>query len=283
MKKKLIGLLSLGIILAIIIGETAFSDPGGRAGTSGSPGEGTCANSGCHDSYSINTGGGSVVISSDELSSWSYTPGETYLINVKVAKVGAKLFGLDFEALQDNGADAGQLEIVNSSETYLKFKTIGANTRTGVVQQKDGGLADDSKTFTLSWTAPETNVGTVTFYVAGNAANDNGSDSGDYIYTASQQAKPASTTGISNKNYNSGTKVLYDIYNKSIKVEFPENQIFEDIKLIIYDLGGRQIQTTSNLVSGQKVDIQTDKFSSGMYFYELRNNNIKMNSGKFIF
>ena len=36
----------------------------------------------------------------------------------------------------------------------------------------------------LNWTAPDSAVGTIAFYVVGNAAN--GSTSGDYIYTASK-------------------------------------------------------------------------------------------------
>jgi len=46
-------------------------------------------------------------------------------------------------------------------------------------------------TFQFDWTPPATNAGPVTFYVAGNAANGNGSPTGDQIYTSSVQLTAA--------------------------------------------------------------------------------------------
>ena len=46
-------------------------------------------------------------------------------------------------------------------------------------------------TFEFDWTPPATNAGPVTFYAAGNAANGNGSPTGDQIYTTSVQLAPA--------------------------------------------------------------------------------------------
>ena len=40
-----------------------------------------------------------------------------------------------------------------------------------------------SGSWEIEWTAPSAGAGTVDFYFAGNAANQNGSTSGDYIYT----------------------------------------------------------------------------------------------------
>ena len=37
--------------------------------------------------------------------------------------------------------------------------------------------------WTFDWTAPETNEGSVTFYIASIAANNDGTDDGDYCYT----------------------------------------------------------------------------------------------------
>ena len=51
--------------------------------------------------------------------------------------------------------------------------------------------------WSFEWTAPPDDVGPVTFYAAGNAANNNGNNSGDYIYTTSALVplpEPGSTT-----------------------------------------------------------------------------------------
>ena len=41
-----------------------------------------------------------------------------------------------------------------------------------------------SRTWQVRWTAPSTDIGTVRFWFAGNAANGNGDNQGDYIYTS---------------------------------------------------------------------------------------------------
>ena len=50
-----------------------------------------------------------------------------------------------------------------------------------------------SGTFTFSWTAPATSAGTIVLYAAGNAANGDGTQLGDHIYTTSLQLTPAAT------------------------------------------------------------------------------------------
>jgi uncharacterized protein (TIGR03437 family) len=60
-------------------------------------------------------------------------------------------------------------------------------------------------TFDIPWTPPATDVGDVIFYFAGNAANDDGTPLGDYIYTGAKTissvnactVKPATTPAIS--------------------------------------------------------------------------------------
>ena len=44
--------------------------------------------------------------------------------------------------------------------------------------------------FQFDWTPPASNAGPVTFYVAGNAANGDGTSAGDHIYTSSVQLNP---------------------------------------------------------------------------------------------
>jgi hypothetical protein len=49
-------------------------------------------------------------------------------------------------------------------------------------------------TWVFNWTAPPTNVGPVTFYAAGNHANNDGNTSGDLIYFTVNQSQPAAPT-----------------------------------------------------------------------------------------
>ena len=62
------------------------------------------------------------------------------------------------------------------------------------IQQTSAGSRNGTRggaTFEFDWTPPSSNAGPVTFYAAGNAANGNGANTGDFIYTSSVQLNPA--------------------------------------------------------------------------------------------
>ena len=163
---------------------SVFASSGGKAGKTGSPGENTCTQ--CHGDFALNSGGGSVSITSPNLTGWSYTPGQTYTINVTVSKSGVQLFGLGFESLLSTGANAGTLVITNSVETHLLSANVSGSSRTNVVQETDGGASSNSHTFSFNWVAPSSGAGNLTFYAVGMACDNTGGTGGDYVYTTTQ-------------------------------------------------------------------------------------------------
>src|SRR5262249_3171120 len=50
--------------------------------------------------------------------------------------------------------------------------------------------APDQGSWAFTWTAPAISVGRVTFYAAGNAANGDGTNQNDFIYTTSVNIQP---------------------------------------------------------------------------------------------
>lgn len=182
MKKKIIFLLSSAAVLTTMSFSILSDD--GRAGVTASPNETSCNTSGCHTGNALNDPAGSLTIASPTLTNWQYTLGQTYTINVTVAKTGATLFGLGFEALTSAGANAGTLTAGTGTKTLNA--TVSGNSRTNIVHNGTGNTGTGTHTFSFTWKAPATNVGNVTFYCAGNAANKNGTTSGDFIYTKSQ-------------------------------------------------------------------------------------------------
>lgn len=167
----------------------------GRAGATGSPGETTCNTSLCHTGNTVNSNNGSIAIESPDLTGWQYVPGENYTISVTVAQNNRSLFGIGFEALTSSNGNAGILTPGVGSQ--LKNRIIQGVSRVNVVHIENGGASPNSHTFTFTWQAPATDIGPVTFYAAGNAANNNGSASGDFIYTTNQVVSPATTVGFS--------------------------------------------------------------------------------------
>jgi hypothetical protein len=66
------------------------------------------------------------------------------------------------------------------------------------VEYIEHSAASPSGTWTFSWTPPANASGNVAFYIAGNAANGNGSsDGGDHIYTTKYVLKPTSACASS--------------------------------------------------------------------------------------
>jgi uncharacterized protein (TIGR03437 family) len=59
--------------------------------------------------------------------------------------------------------------------------------------------ASGSATFEVQWTPPASEVGDVVFYAAGNAANGNGANTGDRIYTTKSTVSSAGACGLTKR------------------------------------------------------------------------------------
>lgn len=180
--KKTIVICSVMFVLGMLL----MSSNNGIANQNAAPGQSpsACATSNCHNSSAVNSGIGSVVIT-DNIPSTGYIPGQTYSINVTVAQSGISKFGFGFEAVNSSNTTAGTLVVTNAALT----KTL-SGTRVNMTHLTNSGLGLGAKSFTFNWIAPAASNGTVTFYSAGNAANGNNSDSGDFIYTTTKSVTP---------------------------------------------------------------------------------------------
>ncbi len=172
-------------ITAIIVGLTAFaaspSQSGAPAKRTGAPGDGTgapgssgtCSDVGCHNSFDLNSGPGSVTLAVPAV----YTPGETVPITVSVAQGGAIRFGFEITAKDANG-------------DHLGSWVLGTNTRKtiGNPNYLTHSVITESE-WTFGWASP-TAPANATFYVAGNAADGKFDAAGDHIYTTSKLIVP---------------------------------------------------------------------------------------------
>ncbi len=183
--KKFKTLLLSAFILGWVTIAIAFSS-GPPPSNTGAPGETNCTQ--CH-SGTLNAPGGSVTISGLPT---SYTPGTRYNLTVTVSKSDRSRWGFQATALTDDGSAAGTFETVDANTQKLTSSVQGKSrnyiehTSTGTRRGTTG-----SASFNFVWVAPSTDVGQVTFYVIGNAANNNGSSSGDNIYTTTAKLSAA--------------------------------------------------------------------------------------------
>lgn len=243
----------------------------GKAGATGSPGEQTCSQSNCHTGSTDNSMGGSVILTSTDLVNWEYTPGQTYTLTATVSQQGRSLFGIGLEALLPSGANAGNL--VPGTGTTTKNATIAGNSRKNIVHNMNAGATANAHSFTFTWTAPATDVGPVTIYYAGNAANNNGTKTGDYIYNASQVVTPA---GV-NVQEQVITPFTFSFYPNPATENITVNYSLEQsakVTYTIYDLTGKQVQSdSSNRFPGaQQQNVDVNNLQAGTYLLSVNVN-----------
>lgn len=260
--RKLYVIIILSVITIIAFADILEKD--GKAGRTGAPGENDCT--GCHTSYLVNSGPGSITISSPNLINWQYVPGQTYQIDVTVSHTGVSLFGFGFEALRTTGANGGTLAITNSTQTHLKTANILGNNRTNVVHQQNGGATANSHTFSFNWTAPPTNQGNITFYTAGNAADNQNDSLHDYIYKTSHVVTP-STVGIAE----AANQNLFSVFPNPAKDYLTIHWLEQNLtscQLVLYNLNGQAVleDKRENINPFQPVTLHLpEHLSNGIY------------------
>lgn len=175
--KKIILLVSLSFLLfsfnTLVNNMYSFQPPNGYNGEFGF----YC--NACHSSYGLNSGGGQVFTTG--LPAGGYVPGQTYNFSITISHGAPDRTRWGFEIAARNQAGSAVGTFVNSPATAV----IGP-----------AELSHSSATFTLpasqytytglQWIAPSRPTDDdvmINFYMAGNAANGNGANDQDYIYS----------------------------------------------------------------------------------------------------
>lgn len=204
----------------------------------GAPGESTCATS-CHNDFPLNSGTGNVSI----VSPAEYSPSEQLTITVQVTDPSAVRFGFSITAIDAVGLYVGSWDV--SSEA-IKFSGGSTDhvTHSAAPFVQAGSAPYE---WTVRWTAPANDVGTVTFYAAGNAADGTGSTSGDQIYASSREVLSRGSLATED------TEIPADFVVQSV---FP-NPFADrvtivatlnnpaDLTLELFDLSGRRLKDIS--------------------------------------
>ena len=258
MKKSLfcVGSFMLIFILNYPVSTTAYvsGSPGGKTN---SPLDGNTCN-GCH-SGNLNSGPGSFNISSD-IPTNGYIPGETYTITVQGSHPSFNKYG--FELTAENGTEKiGDFNIINSSQTKL-------TNNNSVTHKITGTLGSATKTWNVNWTAPNSGLGPVQFYVAGMNANGNNTNSGDEVHTISYAVNEENTVSLDILN----EKYKVFIYNDNIILEGSYNLK----KISILDMNGQTVYNDTYVSLPKKIN--TSIFNSGIYIISyIDKNNIIYN------
>lgn len=180
MKKIVVLLVMVGALFTVT--QTHSMGDGGFNMT-GAPGEGNCT--GCHQGTANQDANGQVRITV-EGSPVTYEPGKTYTVTVTTSYPGRSKFGFAFNVrrLGVGWIEEGKI----TADSSAQIRTFGFATHT-----RESNQGNNQRSWTFQWKAPDSNVGTIVFYAAGVAANNDLSNTGDQVYTTSLSLLPAAT------------------------------------------------------------------------------------------
>jgi len=150
----------------------------------GAPGEFDCSSSGCHTGGGVNSGSGTLAVTGLPA---AYRPNQEIDLTVTLSQTNRARFGFELTAIDDQGRKAGQLTVTDMARTQKDIGFVGSGQREYILHTFNGTIPNGTNqgSWTMRWKAPAQTVGRVTFYVAGNAGNGNGAQTGDFIYTTS--------------------------------------------------------------------------------------------------
>ncbi|MCC7343192.1 MAG: hypothetical protein IT170_19070 [Bryobacterales bacterium] len=133
----------------------------------------------------------------------NYVPGVKQTLRITLTHPTARRWGFQLTArvASDPARKAGVF--TSNAETQVRCGLVGTavapcGNELEFVEHVVAGTAAESqaaRTWEVDWTPPESAVGDVIFYAAGNAANNNGANTGDFIYTATATINAATGGG----------------------------------------------------------------------------------------
>ena len=234
------------ILLAIpALAFLLMSNSGGISGArSGSPGDGGASCASCHTGGNFNA----------SLQITSNIPQEGYDLDTDYTIV--------INTSSTSSTHGFQLTAENSSDTKIGTFTAGSgsrviNSRTAVTHS----TPSSSGNWSMTWRSPSTDLGAVTFYSAVNAANANGSTSGDQTVLANTTFASLSISEAQKIDFAMYPNPATDILN----IELPE--ISEKVTVEFYDQIGK-LAYSQNLTTNSKT-INVKDLATGIYILKV--------------
>lgn len=231
-------LTAIPIALFVLVAFT-----GGQPGQfSGSPGDGGSNCTSCH-SPGANHNGSPVLTNVPA----AYAAGQTYNLNLAINGSSVSKFGFNITAETAGGVKVGSW-------------TAGTGTRlrsdsNGLTHNSSGSASNN---WNLSWTAPSSDLGNVTFYYATMQANNANGNGGDQTITGQ------STAVLTNADQQVSSFKLFPTHAVSdVTIELAHS---EQAKLIVYNMNGQPVlQRTLD----RQTQVDVASLSTGVYISQV--------------
>ena len=251
-------LTGAGIIGSLFFQHANTFSSGSPGGRTGAPSHNNSTCTGCHGGSAQNK----VELISSDIPEEGYVPGDVYEVIASIAETGKSTFGFELKAEDEQSSNSGDWIIANPNET--KKTNFNSVTHTSA-----GTSGEDGKNWVLEWRAPQAGSGDVTFYGAFNAANGNGSSSGDKIYVSQLKVKENKPVSVENASgpYTAEIKLFPNPVRHNLKVDATLSR-HGSWGVYIIDQGGLvqayyEMPETKN--DRRLIDINVARLSPGTY------------------
>lgn len=254
----------MAVALIMVYSHIQTRSTGAPAGRSGDPtSELTCQN-GCHNTNALNSGRAEVSITSN-IPEEGYSADSTYTITAQITEQGFPRFGFQAFAYGTN-ANAGVGAVTLTNESRTRIMTAGESE---YVTHTGGGIdSANSNTWTFDWTAPESGEGEVIFFATFVAADGNGSNQSDFVYSTSDTLVEATAVPLL-ENIVSHLNIYAVPGQEEIRIEMDSPQALE-LGIHIRDLQGREVfKTRENVFAGDYSRPIRADWETGIYVVSL--------------
>jgi hypothetical protein len=232
-------LLLLAFHQGVTINNSYHKSPnqsnGPAGGKTGAPGEQNCTS--CHSGSALDgaTENNFVLLDANNMPVLSYVAGATYTVNLALTSNPAKK-GFQSTVLTSSNVMAGTFTAALT--TQIVNATISGAQR-NYAEHKATSNSSATPLWSWTWTAPATNVGNVTFYIAANKTNNNNNTNGDQIYLSQHViTAPSSGVGLTEVENISAFNLFYAADTQLATITFESLQQGSiDLKLV--DMNGK--------------------------------------------
>jgi hypothetical protein len=273
MQRKVLYIAVMTCALLILIFNIAKSSSGGApSGVCGAPDDlasNACGTSGCHNFIPI-TGSPSLkitmldAVTNQEVTTWHVT--RKYVVRVELTRASLNACGFESTVETKSGIHVGTYAAKLRCR-YSPFSTTYMTHNSPYVSSKGYGKWE------YYWTSPSsTSLGDVIIYAAGNAANGDGTNYGDSIFTTNKTFAFVNASGVDQSVlYSSRVSVfpnpVKDVFTISYELAKPS-----EVHTEIYNTTGQLIKNMENHYSDTGInEIRSDisNLPSGIYFVRL--------------
>jgi hypothetical protein len=258
MQKKPLLFAALVASGIFFMGNSTGPAAAGNGDRTGSPVSSlTCGAAGCHSGGTFSPSITIRVLDAQNNAVTTYTPGQTYTIEVNIASTSASGFGFQATALFAGNAMAGSFGNPGAGK---QVTTLGTRSYVEHSARATSGL------FSFPWTAPTAGGGTVTVYAAGIAANGNGTTSGDSPVNGSLSLTEATGTSI-DQNEATSFSLFPNPTSNQINIQ-AQSQGQERLR-IYNSMGQVLLDEILEVNPGQIITRSLDQLPTGIYTLEL--------------